>query len=99
MNDRQYNSAIELLESAAVELAQIHRSKDYYHWRGSSQEHLNQALSQIEPFSDFCSVWIYNGDGGGAAATARFGEWAIDQLVKKMTPQDIIAAFSAEVER
>lgn len=99
MNDRQYNSALEILEGAAAELGQIHRAKHYGLWRQDAAPRLGTALGQVEPFSDFRSVWIHTGDGAGVAATARFGEWSIDLLVEKKTPDAILAAFSAEVER
>jgi hypothetical protein len=99
MNDRQRISAIELLDGAAAELAQLHRAKQYGLWRQDTAPRLRDALVKVEPFSDFLNVWIHTGDGGGIAATARFGEWAIDLLAEKKTPEAILAAFSAEVER
>jgi hypothetical protein len=93
------SSAIELLEGTAAELTQIHRAKHYGLWRQDAAPRLGEALAEVEPFCDFRNVWIYTGDGGGVAATPRFGEWAIDLLVDKRTPEAILAAFSAEVER
>src|SRR3546814_19998243 len=99
MADGQRNSAIELLDRAAAELAQIHRGKHYGLWRQEAAPRLGAALAQVEPFSDFRNVWIHTGDGGGVAATPRFGEWAIDLLGATKTPETILGAFSAEVER
>lgn len=93
------SSATALLEAAAAELAQIQRGKHYSLWRQETAPRLGEALAQVEPFSDFREIWIYTGDGGGVAATLRFGEWAIDLLVEKKTPEDILANFSVEVER
>ena len=100
MNDLRRKSALEILEGAAADLAQIHRGKHYAHWRQEAVPRLDDALAQIEPFNEFCNVWLYTGDGGGVAATPpRFGEWAIDRLVEKKTPDAIVTAFAAEVER
>lgn len=99
MNYLERNDAIELLEGAAAELAQIHRGKPYSLWRGETAPRLGDALSQVAPFSDFRNVWIYTGNGGGVETSARFGEWAIDRLVEKKTPDAILAAFAAEVTR
>ncbi len=99
MTDQQNNSAVELLEGAAAELAQIHRGKHYGLWRQDTAPRLGAALAQVEPFSGFCHIWLYTGDGGGVADTARFGEWAIDRLVERKSPEAILAAFAAEVAR
>ncbi len=99
MNGRERISAIELLEGAAAELAQIDRGRDYGLWRQETAPRLGKALAQVEPFSDFRNVWIYTGDGGGHVTTPRFGEWAINLLVAKKRPEAILAAFSSEVER
>jgi hypothetical protein len=99
MNCLERHDAIELLKGAAAELAQIHRGKDYSFWRMEAAPRLRDALSQVEPFRGFRDVWIYTGDGGCILTSARFGEWAIDRLVKKKTPDAILAAFAAEVAR
>ncbi|MBF5093736.1 hypothetical protein F1643_03735 [Azospirillum sp. INR13] len=99
MNDRPRKSAIELLEGAATELAEIHRGKHYGPWRQEAAQRLSNTLAQVEPFSNFCNVWIYTGDSSGIFAGAQFGEWAIDLLVEKKTPEAILAAFLTEVER
>lgn len=93
------NSATALLGAAAAELAQIRRGKHYSLWLQDTAPRLGEALAQVEPFSDFRNIWIHTGDGDGVAATSRFGEWAIDLLVENKTPEEILAGFSAEVER
>ncbi len=95
----QPKSAIDLLQAAAAEYAEIHRAKHYGLWRQSTAPKLSDALAALEPFRDFRSVWIYTGDGGCVGATPRFGEWAIDRLVEKMPPGTIVAAFVNEVAR
>jgi hypothetical protein len=92
-------SALELLDDAATELAQIYRGKHYGFWRADTAPQLRDALAELAPFSTYRNVWIYTGDGVCVSATARFGEWAIDQLVTKKTPAEILAAFEEEVVR
>ncbi len=95
----RHQPAIDILESVAAELAQLDRCKHYLFWRQDTAPRLNDTLAQEQPFSDFRTVWIHTGDGGGFATTPRFGEWAIDLLVEKKTPEAVIAAFLTEVER
>ena len=94
-----HHMTIELLEGVAAELAAIHRAKHYGLWRSEAEPRLSAALAERKPFNDFQKVLIHTGDGGGATVTPRFGGWAIDRLVEKMSPQAILAVFSAEVER
>jgi hypothetical protein len=99
MNYLERNDAIELLKGAAAELVQIYRGKHYSLWRSEAAPRLGDALSQVEPFRGFRDVGIYTGDGAGVPTSARFGEWAIDRLVEKKTPDAILAVFAAEVAR
>jgi hypothetical protein len=96
---RRHQPAIEILESVAAELAPLNRAKHFGLWYQDTVPRLTAALTQEQPFSDVRSVWIYTGDGGGFATTPRFGEWAIDLLLENKTPEAVIAAFLAEVER
>jgi hypothetical protein len=91
--------ATDLLESVAAELAQLYRAKHYSLWCRDTVPRLTAALAQEPPFSNFRSVWIHTGDGGGFATTSSFGKWAIDLLVEKKTPEAIIEAFLNEVGR
>jgi len=92
-------SVIELLEKAAVEYGKIHRAKEYGFWRSDKAPELRQALAQLPPFKAYRDIWIYTGDGGCVSATARLGEWVIDQLVAKKTPAEILTDFQEEVAR
>lgn len=87
------------LHGIAGELAEIHRGGDYSLWRSEAEHRVDQYLSLTEPFSDFANCWVFSGDGGGSVVGGRFGEWAIDRLVEKMTPEEIIARFREEVAR
>jgi hypothetical protein len=89
----------DFLRGIAGELADIHRAKEYSFWRGEAEHRVNQRLSQSEPFSDFANCWVFSGDGAGSVVGGRFGAWAIDRLVEKMTPEEIVASFREEVAR
>jgi hypothetical protein len=91
--------AIELLQAVAAELVEIHRAKDYSFWRDEARRRVGSALAQTDPFRDYANTWIFTGDGGGVVASGRFGDWAIDRLVDKTSPEEIIAAFETEVQR
>lgn len=91
------SEALTLLEQAAAELAEIHRGKHYLLWRDEHRHSLDDALMRAAPFNVYAQTWIFTGDGGGAVAQGRFGDWAIDRLVEKLTPDAILAAFAAEV--
>jgi len=90
------NDAIALLEEAAAELADIHRGKHYALWRDDRRRSLGDALMRVSPFDAYAQTWIFTGDGGGAVAQGRFGDWAIDRLVEKLSAEEILAAFAAE---
>lgn len=89
--------AIELLDEAARELAEIHRGKHYALWRDDRRRSLDDALRQVSPFDAYSESWIFTGDGGGAMAHGRFGDWAIDHLVKRLEPAAILSAFGEEI--
>lgn len=89
--------AIELIEEAARELAEIHRGKHYALWRDDKRRSLGDALRQVPPFDAYSESWIFTGDGGGAIAQGRFGDWAIDRLVENLEPAAILAAFGEEI--
>jgi hypothetical protein len=91
--------AVAFLGGIAGELAEIHRGSDYSLWRGEAKHRVDRYLSQAEPFSEFANCWVFSGDGAGSVVAGRFGDWAIDRLVEKMTPEQIIARFREEVAR
>lgn len=91
--------AVAFLRGIAGELAEIHRGSDYSLWRDEAKHRVDQYLSRAEPFSDFATCWVFSGDGGGSVVGGRFGEWAIDRLVEKIAPEDIVALFTDEVTR
>jgi len=95
--DLTHAQAIELLEEAARELAEIHRGKHYALWRDDKRHSLGDALRQVTPFDAYSHSWIFTGDGGGVTAQGRFGDWAIDRLVEKLEPAAILAAFGEEI--
>ena len=93
------SDAVAFLRGIAGELAEIHRGSDYSLWRDEAKHRVDQYLSRAEPFSDFATCWVFSGDGGGSLVGGRFGEWAIDRLVEKIAPEDIVALFTNEVSR
>lgn len=90
-------SVIGVLADAAEELRSIHRGKEYAFWREEAVPRIDAAFRGNEPFKSFNQVWIQTGDGDFVQATARFGAWAIDRLVSKQSPEEIVSAFEAEV--
>ena len=88
---------IAFLGGIATELAEIHRGSDYSLWRSEAKHRVDQYLSRTEPFAEFPNCWVFSGDGAGSVVGGRFGDWAIDRLVEKMTPDEIIARFRQEV--
>ncbi|BAI95201.1 hypothetical protein Sj15T_30910 [Sphingobium sp. TA15] len=95
--DLTHTQAIELLDEAARELAEIRRGKHYALWRDDKCRPLGDALRQVSPFDAYSDSWIFTGDGGGTIAHGRFGDWAIDRLVEKLEPAAILAAFGEEI--
>ncbi len=91
------NSVIAVLTEAVEELRNIHRGKHYGFWREDTLPKIDAVFSANLPFGSFNEVWIQTGDGAYVQATARFGAWAIDMLVSKHTPDEILLAFEAEV--
>jgi hypothetical protein len=90
---------VAFLREIAGELAEIHSGSDYSLWRGEAKHRVDQYLSRAEPFTDFATCWVFSGDGGGSVVGGRFGEWAIDRLVEKISPEDIVELFMDEVAR
>ena len=89
--------AIELLDEAARELAEIHRGKHYAFWRDDRRRFLDDALRQVSPFDAYSESWIFKGGGGGAMAQGRFGDWMIDRMVGKLEPAAILSTFGEEI--
>ncbi|MAM41441.1 MAG: hypothetical protein CL949_23725 [Erythrobacter sp.] len=92
-------AAISILDGLATELAEIRRAKEFAQWNGYAAAQARTALANVEPFSAFATTRIFSGDGASALVDVRFGEWAIRQLVRKMEPVEVIAAFEEEVAR
>lgn len=90
-------SILGVLAGAAEELKGIHRGHDYAFWREDAAPRIDAAFRASEPFRSFNHVWIQTGDGGYVQATARFGAWAIDKLVSRQSPDEIVSAFQVEV--
>ncbi len=93
------SDAVDFLRGIAGELAEIHRASDYSQWRDDAKHRVAQHLSRTGPFADFATVWVFMGDGAGSFVGGISGEWAIDRLVEKMAPEDIISLFRQEVAR
>lgn len=93
------SAAIDHLRTAAAALADIHRPKHFAVGREETRHRLDADLSASEPFKDWTESWIFTGDGGRVAVSGRFGEWAIDRLVDRLSPEDILGRFDAEVHR
>lgn len=93
----KHNDPIKILNDAAEELRNIYRGKHYAFWREETAPRIHNALSGIEPFKSFHDVWIHTGGASYVAATARFGAWAIDRLLAKQSPEEVLEAFSAEI--
>ncbi len=97
MNTTDTSTALELLRKTHAELTEIHRGSDYGLWRRDTAWRLTESLRVLPPFSAYLLVWVYTGDGGGYATTPKFGDWAIDLMVEKRSPEEILAAFAEEV--
>lgn len=85
------------LDEIAGELAEIYSGSDYSLWRSEAKQRVDRYLSLAEPFCEYANCWVFSGDGAGSVVSGRFGEWAIDRLVEKMTPEEIITRFQEEV--
>ena len=90
---------MEFLKTIACELEDIHRGRDYALWRSEAVGRVNATIMEMEPFARFVRCRIHSGDGASADVGMRFGEWAIDQLVAKQSPEAIVAAFESETSR
>ena len=91
--------ALSFLHELAAELSEIRRAKEYGFWRSDTTPRAQARLAALEPFCHFTTCRIDSGDGARAEVSTRLGEWAIDRLVAKQTPEQILAAFHAEVAR
>ena len=90
---------VEFLRGIAAELADIHRGKHYAQWRGEASHRVDAFLSTVEPFAAYANSWVFTGDGGGCVVQGRFGDWAIDRLVEKVPPEEIICRAEEELRR
>ena len=93
------DAAIAIFEGLTVELAEIHRGKHFTQWHGEAARRADRILRETPTFRDYATTRVYSGDGMSAKIDGRFGEWAIGRLVDKLKPEDVIAAFNAEVAR
>lgn len=91
--------ALELIGSAAEELAAIDRAKEYAMWRPGAAAGLSAGLAGTEPFAPFMAMWLFTGDGAGQVVGARFGEWVVDRLVSGARPVEILAELAEEAQR
>lgn len=91
--------AIAQLSRAAAELAEIRRAKEFAQWSDHERHRLEAVLSQLEPFRPWRDVFIFTGDGARVSANGRFGDWAIGRLTQRLSAEDILTAFQAELER
>ena len=87
------------LREIAGEIATIHRSRDYSEWRSEAKSRVDEYLSRAEPFSSFATARVFMGDGASSLVGGRFGDWAIDRLVERIPPEDIVQLFREEVTR
>jgi Apea-like HEPN len=87
------------LKEIAVELAGIHRGKTFALWREEAVHRVDQFLASTEPFSAFAERWVFMGDGAYSLLGGQFVDWAIDRLLNKASPDEIIALFWEEVVR
>ena len=87
------------LHVIADELAEIHRAREYCEWRSEAKHRVHHYLSRAAPFSDFVTAWVFMGDGASSFVGGNFGGWAIDRLIEKMAPEDVLALFREEVAR
>lgn len=85
-----------VLEKAAAEMAEHRRGRHYMFWRQENEGDINAALAAAPPFDAFRDIWIFTGDGSSVQTEGRFGGWAIDRLVSRITPTEILALFDAE---
>lgn len=87
------------LNGIAAELAGIHRGKTYSQWREEAVHRVDHVLASAEPFSALAERWVFMGDGAYSLVGGQFGGWAIDRLLDKATPDEIVALFWEEVGR
>ena len=90
---------VAFLHVIADELAEIHRAREYCEWRSEAKHRVHHYLSRAAPFSEFVTAWVFMGDGASSFVGGNFGAWAIDRLIEKMAPEDVLALFREEVAR
>lgn len=90
---------VAFLRGIAGELAEIHRARDYAEWRSEAKHRADHYLSRAAPFCEFATAWVFMGDSASSLVGGSFGDWAIDRLVEKMAPEDVLALFREEVAR
>lgn len=90
---------VAFLRGIAGELAEIGRARDYAEWRSEAKHRANHYLSRAAPFCEFPTAWVFMGNSASSLVGSSFGDWAIDRLVDKMAPEDVLALFREEVAR
>jgi hypothetical protein len=91
--------ALKHLKRAAAELAEIRRGKEFAQWNEYEKHHLDSELADSEPFRSWRDTFIFTGDGAFVTANGRFGPWAIGRLVSRLSAEEVLAAFHAEITR
>lgn len=94
-----YSEAIALLEKTSEELASVHKIKDFWEWREDTAGPLDSALGMVAPFVSYEKARIVTRQQLTLLPIDRLGNWAIDCLVRKLSPQCIVNAFVDEVSR
>lgn len=92
-------AAIALLAAAKSEFADIHRARDYALWRAETKWSLGEALLATGPFQGLATRMIVTHAGVIEVGAEAIGEWAIDQLVARRTPEAMLAHVALEFER
>lgn len=92
-------AAITLLMDAQAEFFDIQRAKAYAFWRAETRERLGSALLGTDPFRFLASHRIVTTSSADAVPASRVGDWAIDQLVARRTPEAMLAHLVLEFRR
>ncbi|CAN5213108.1 hypothetical protein BH10PSE4_BH10PSE4_44380 [soil metagenome] len=91
--------AIALLASAADELSQIRRGTHYREWRDDNVDVLGKSLATTAPFERVVSLSIPQENGAPVNIYNRIGDWAVDQLVARVEPENMLARLADELSR
>src|SRR5690242_556373 len=90
--------ALRILSETARELEVVRNDLlEYTDWRSANLHKLDQALTKVEPFQCLRSGWLFTGDGGGRVLAGLCAAWAIDQLLLRNSPQDVLANAQSEL--